>query len=134
MSRGSRRTGYEPEKFIPYVEQLLVERNETAREASLRAGLDRSALWRFIKKEMRPHRDACILLAQHFEVNPNEMLQAAGYDPIPLFNLSLTDPNEYPPEVKAVAQALTRIENAERRRTMCEAVGVLIDLAVDSTD
>lgn len=80
MVRASRRTGYEPERFIPYVKRLLEERNETAREASLRAGLDRSALWRFIRKGTRPHRDACILLAQHFGVNPNEMLQAAGYD------------------------------------------------------
>lgn len=50
--------------------------------------MDRGALWRFIKNETRPHRDACILLAQRFGVNPNEMLQAAGYDPIPLFDLS----------------------------------------------
>jgi len=133
MTRGSRRTGYEPEKFIPYVKQLLEERNETSREASLRAGLDRSALWRFIKKETRPHRDACILLAQHFEVNPNEMLQAAGYDPISLFDLSLADPDEYPPEVKAVAQALSRIEDLERRRAVCEAVGALVDLAAGAT-
>jgi len=128
MTRGSRRTGYEPEKFIPYVKQLLEERNETSRKASLRAGLDRSALWRFIKKEMRPHRDACILLAQHFGVNPNEMLQAAGYDPIPLFDLSLADPDEFPPEVKAVAQVLSRIEDPKRRRAVCEALWALVDL------
>lgn len=133
MSRRSRRAGYDPSVFIPYLRRLLAERNESYREASLGAGLDRSAVWRFIEQETRPHRDACILLAQHFGVNPNEMLQAAGYDPIPLFDLSLADPDEYPPEVKAVAQALARIEDPERRRAACEAVHVLVDLATGAT-
>jgi len=128
MSRGSRRTGYDPSVFIPYLRRLLAERNESYREASLGAGLDRSAVWRFVEQETRPHRDACILLAQHFGVNPNEVLQAAGYEPIPLFNLSLADPAEYPPEVKAVAGALARIEDPERRRAACEAVRALLEL------
>jgi len=129
MSRGSRRTGYDPSEFIPYLKRLLAERNESYRQASLGAGLDRSAVWRFMEQGTRPHRDACILLAQHFGVNPNEMLQAAGYEPIPLFDLSLADSDEYPPEVKAVARALARIEDPERRRAACEAVHVLVDLA-----
>jgi hypothetical protein len=133
MSRRSRRAGYDPEEFIPHLRRLLAERNESYREASLEAGLDRSAVWRFIEKGTRPHRDACILLAQHFGVNPNEMLQAAGYDPIPLFDLSLADPDEYPPEVKAVAQALARIKDPERRRAACEAVHALADLATGAT-
>jgi len=89
MSRGSRRTGYDPSEFIPYLKRLLAERNESYRQASLGAGLDRSAVWRFMEQGTRPHRDACILLAQHFGVNPNEMLQAAGYEPIPLFDNTL---------------------------------------------
>lgn len=133
MRRGSRRTGYDPSEFIPYLKRLLAERNESYRQASLGAGLDRGAVWRFIEQETRPHRDACILLAQHFGVNPNEMLQAAGYEPIPLFDLSLADPDEYPPEVKAVARALARIAEPERRRAVCEAVRVLLDLGAGAT-
>ena len=128
MSPSSKRTGYDPDKFVPFLRRLMEERNESYRETSLNAGLDRSAMWRFLNRKNRPHRDACILLAQHFEVNPNEMLQMAGYDPLPLFDLSLTDASEYPPEVKAVAQALTEITDLALRRRACELVREVIDL------
>jgi len=68
------------------------------------------------------------LLAQHFEVNPNEMLAVAGYDPIALFDLSLADPDEFPPEVKALAGALTEIPDVEKRRQLCTLLGALVDL------
>ncbi len=103
---------------------------ETYREAAIKAGLDRSAVWRLLHQGARPHRDACILLAQHFEVNPNEMLAAAGYEPIALFDLSLTTPGEFPPEVKALAQALTDIPDAGKRRRICTLLGALVDLMV----
>ena len=122
MSPGSKRTGYDPDMFVPFLRRLMEARNESYRETSLKAGLDRSAMWRFLNKRNRPHRDACILLAQHFEINPNEMLQMAGYDPLPLFDLSLADPDEFPPEVKAVAQALTDITDLALRRRACELI------------
>ena len=130
MTPQSRRYGFEPEKFIPYLKRLMEERDETSyRQTALDAGLDRSAVWRFVEKGTRPHRDACILLGQHFRVNPNEVLEAAGYDPIPIFDLSLIDPDEFSPEVKAVARALSGIEDADRRRAACRAVRVLIEMA-----
>jgi transcriptional regulator with XRE-family HTH domain len=130
MSPGSKRAGYDREQFVPFVRRLLEERNETYREAAIKAGLDRSAVWRFLNQGTRPHRDACILLAQHFEVNPNEMLAAAGYEPIALFDLSLADPGEFPPEVKALARALTEIPDAERRRLLCTLLATLVELIV----
>ena len=128
MSPGSKRAGYDPEQFVPFVTRMLEERNETYREAAIKAGLDRSSVWRFLNQRTRPHRDACILLAQHFEVNPNEMLAVAGYEPIALFDLSLANPGEYPPEVKALAQTLTGIVDAEKRRRLCTVLGTLVDL------
>ena len=69
MTPRSRRYGFEPEKFIPYLKRLMEERDETSyRQTALDAGLDRSAVWRFVEKGTRPHRDACILLGQHFRV------------------------------------------------------------------
>lgn len=127
MNPGSKRAGYDQEQFVAFLTRLLEERNETYREAAMRSGLDRSAVWRFLHQGKRPHRDACILLAQHFELNPNEMLAAAGYEPIPLFDLSLTDPGEFPPEVKALAQALTAIPDPARRR-LCTLLGALVDM------
>jgi transcriptional regulator with XRE-family HTH domain len=134
MSPGSKRAGYDQEQFVPFVQRLLAERNETYREAAIRAGLDRSSVWRFLNKGTRPHRDACILLAQHFEVNPNEMLAAAGYEPIALFDLSMADPDEYPPEVKALARALTEIPGAAKRRRLCTLLGALVDLVVGENE
>ena len=99
MNASSKRTGYDPDRFVPFLRQLMEDRNESYRETSLKAGLDRSAMWRFLSKRTRPHRDACILLAQHFEINPNELLQKAGYDPMPIFDLSLVVPDVYPPVV-----------------------------------
>ena len=130
MSPGSKRAGYDREQFVPFLRRLLEERNETYREAAIKAGLDRSSVWRFLNKGTRPHRDACILLAQHFEVNPNEMLAAAGYEPIALFDLSLVDPDEFSPEVKALARVLTEIPDPEKRRRVCTLLGALVDLVV----
>ena len=135
MSPGSKRAGYDREQFVTFVTQLLEERNETYREAAIKAGLDRSSVWRFLHKSTRPYRDACILRAQHFGVNPNEMLTAAGYDPMPLFDLSLADPNEHPPEVKALAQALTDVVDRERRRRLCRLLHELCHvLAIERDD
>lgn len=128
MSPGSKRAGYDPEPFVAFVTRLLEERNETYREAAMRAGLDRSSVWRFLHQEVRPHRDACILLAQHFQVNPNEMLALGGYEPIALFDLSLSSADEFPPEVKTLARSLTAIANIEKRRRVCMLLGELVDL------
>ncbi len=131
MSPGSKRAGYDPEPFVAFVTRLLEARNETYREAAMRAGLDRSSVWRFLHQEVRPHRDACILLAQHFQVNPNEMLALAGYEPIALFDLSLASPDEFPPEVKALAQALTGIADIEKRRRVCTLLNALVELVAE---
>ena len=100
-------------------------------EAAIRVGLDRSSAWRFLHQAARPHRDACILLAQHFEANPKEMLETAGYEPIALFEMSLADPAECPPEVKVLAQTLTDIPDAEKRRQPCTLLRSLVDLVME---
>jgi hypothetical protein len=43
------------------------------REASLKAGLDHQAIRRVLDGQ-RPNMTACILLGNHFGVNPNEFL------------------------------------------------------------
>lgn len=107
------------------LERLRQARNESYREASIAAGLDHGALHRFIKTNRRPNRESCIALAHHFEINPNEMLVAAGYEPLPWFDPSLTDPQNYPFEVKQVAEALLHIQNPGLRREVCQAMMTL---------
>ena len=68
---------YNPEPLRTRVEQLLAERNESYREAALRAGLDHQAVRRILSVGQRPAVQTCILLADHFDLNLNEFLEVA---------------------------------------------------------
>jgi hypothetical protein len=115
------------------LEELRLERNESYREASIAAGLDHGALHRFIKTDRRPNRESCIALAHHFDINPNELLVAAGYGPLPWFDPSLTDAHDYPFEVKQVAEALLRIRDLGFRRRVCGAMQALAEAMTRAT-
>ena len=107
------------------LEELRRARNESYREASLAAVLDNGALHRFIRGKRRPNRESCIALAHHFEINPNELLIAAHHEPLPWFDPSLTNAQDYPFEVKQVAEALLGIHDLRLRREACEAMQAL---------
>ena len=118
---------YDRQAFAEYLEHLRQAHNESYREESLRAGLDHGSLARYIKKKQRPTRESCIALADHFGINPNELLTRAGYDPLHFFDRSLADPTAYPPEVEEVASHLTRIKPSSRRWKVCQAVCELLE-------
>ena len=69
---------YNSKPFITRIHRLLEERNESYREAALASSSDHQALHRYLTGYRRPHMHACILLADHFGVNPNEFLQLAN--------------------------------------------------------
>jgi transcriptional regulator with XRE-family HTH domain len=73
---------YDPIRLGQVLDELRQGRNESYREASLNAGLDHGALRRYICDGRRPQRQALIALADHFGVNPNELLPLAGYPPM----------------------------------------------------
>jgi transcriptional regulator with XRE-family HTH domain len=123
---GVKKYEYTAEEFVPFVRQLVEESKQSMRQVSLGAGLDHSALYRYLNQGMRPNQDACIALAHYFEVHPNEMLQKAGYPPRAYFDLSLADPDEFSPEVKAVAQELMKIEDDAQRRRVAQTVLQLV--------
>jgi len=120
---------YDREAFAEYLEGLRQEANESYRGVSVAAGLDHGALRRYIKKHQRPTRESCIALADHFGVNPNELLTRAGYEPMHFFDRSLVDPAAYPPEVEDVASYLARMKPASWRRAVCRAVRELLEAA-----
>jgi len=117
---------YDRAALAEYLEGLRRNRNESFRQAALRSGLDHGALLRYIKKHQRPTRESCIALADHFGVNPNEILTRAGYDPLHFFDRSLLDPGALAPEVKEVAVYLNRLSPLSRRREVCQAVRELV--------
>jgi hypothetical protein len=120
---------YDRAAFSAYLEGLLENHNESMREASLKAGLDHGALCRFITKHQRPTRESCIAIADHFRLNPNEVLTRAGYDPMHFFDRSLIDPGALPPEVMALAEHLSHIEPLSRRRQLCQTIREMLELA-----
>jgi len=73
---------YDLEPLVRLLEHLRAERNESYREASLNAGLDLEAVRRYCVQRQRPQMQALIVLADHFGVNPNDLLEVAGYRPL----------------------------------------------------
>ena len=117
---------YDPQPFIARLEKLLQERNESQHEAALAAGLDHQALYRYFTAGRRPHMHACILLADHFGVNPNEFLQLAGYPPLKVFELQTASAEQLPPEAVDVALDLARIPDPGVRKAVAEAMRMLL--------
>jgi transcriptional regulator with XRE-family HTH domain len=117
---------YDPTRLVQVLDELRQARNESYREASLRAGLDHGALRRYICDHRRPQRQALIALADHFGVNPNELLPLAGYPPMKLFQRMVVDPDSLPSDIGALVEDLQRIPDHTQRRKLVEAVRVLL--------
>lgn len=117
---------YDPKPFIARIHHLLEERNESYREAALAASLDHQALHRYLTGYRRPHMHACILLADHFGVNPNEFLQLAGYPALKVFEIQTASADRLPPEAVDVALDLARIPDPGVRKAVAEAMRVLL--------
>ena len=123
--RGTRRDEYNPQPFIARLEQLLAERNETRREAALRAGLDHQTLRRYINGH-RPDRQSLLVLADYFEVNPNEFLRLAGYPPMKIFEVKTKSAEALPPEAVDVAMDIARIADPGTRKAVVQAIRTLL--------
>jgi len=117
---------YDPEPLVRMLEHLRHERNESYREASLRAGLDQEAVRRYCVRKQRPQMQALIVLADHYGVNPNELLQAAGYRPLLLFKRVEVDPDSLSSDVKELVDDLSQIADPVLRRRIVKAVRVLV--------
>ena len=70
--------GYRPEQFVDWLEPLLVSNGMSARQASLMAKLDPSAISRY-QRGSRPAVKACIAIGALFS-QENEALRAAQYE------------------------------------------------------
>lgn len=116
---------YDPEPLRQLLLELLRRTGESYRRASLAAGLPSNAISKYMKG-IRPSRHACVALADHFGVNPNEFLQAAGYEPLHFFDRSLVQPGELSPEVQELAAQLQEIKDPVTRRRVIEAMATLL--------
>jgi transcriptional regulator with XRE-family HTH domain len=124
---------YDAKRLAAVFKRLLEEHNESYREASLRAGLDHAAVGRYIREEQRPSRGSILVLADHFGVNPNDLLELAGYKPLAIFEREPADLEDLSPSVRALLDDLESIADPVLRRRLAEAVRLLIAGYLDDT-
>ena len=111
--------------MIARVRELLVKHNESYREAALDSGLDHQAVRRILAWK-RPNMITCILLADHYQVNPNEFLQLGSWPTLKTFDIQTASAENLPPEAVAVAKGIARIPNPGMRKAVAEAVLTLV--------
>lgn len=116
---------FDPEPLIARIKELLKKHNESYREASLRSGLDHQAIRRILSGQ-KPQMHICILLADHFGVNPNEILRLAGWPTLKAFDVSIVDAVNLPPEATEVALAVAKISEPGVRREVTDAILILM--------
>lgn len=116
---------FDPEPLIARIKELLKKHNESYREASLRSGLDHQAIRRILSGQ-KPQMHICILLADHFGINPNEMLHLAGWPTLKAFDVSVVDAVHLPPEATEVALAVAKISEPGVRREVTDAMLILL--------
>ena len=121
----ARRENYDPQPLIDRILELLEERNESYREASLASNLDHQAINR-IRSGKRPLIQNCIQLADHFEINPNELLMLAKWPPLKAFDIHAESVENLPPEAVEVAKDIAKIENPGIRREVAKAIRTLL--------
>lgn len=123
--RLARTEPYNPEPLIKRLDELLKQNKDSFREAALDSGLDHQAVRR-IRAGNRPQMHVCILLADHFGVNPNELLQLAGWPTLKAFDIHTESAEKLPPEAVDVAKEIARIPNPGTRKTVAEAILTLV--------
>ncbi len=123
--RQARMEPFNSTAFNQRLDELLRQHKDSFREASLKSGLDHQAIRR-IRAGYRPQMHVCILLADHFEINPNELLQLAGWPTLKAFDIHTESAENLPPEAVSVAKEIARIPNPGTRKTVADAILTLV--------
>jgi transcriptional regulator with XRE-family HTH domain len=116
---------YDPVPVVKRLKELLEQRNESYREAALATGLDHQAVRR-IFEGFRPSMPTCILLANHFDINPNELLDLSGQPTLKAFEIQTANAEHLPPEAVEVALRISMIKDPGTRKQVAEAIQVLL--------
>jgi len=109
------------------IRELLELRNESLRAAGLKAGLDHQFVRRIVNGE-RPNMIACIMLADYFGINPNELLQLAQWPTLKIFDIAHGNSHKHiSPESVDLALDLSEIESADSRRNLAGAFRTIVN-------
>jgi transcriptional regulator with XRE-family HTH domain len=125
QKRDAKAKKYKPEPFVARIDQLMAEKNISMRYTGMESGLDHQAIRR-IKSGRRPDMTYCILLANFFDINPNELLQLAEWPTLKAFDIKRATAENLPPEAVDVALDIAKIPDPRTRKQVAEAVRVLL--------
>lgn len=128
IASGRRRTKaktFNPKPFAARIDQLMGERNISMRQSGIESGLDHESIRR-IKAGDRPDMTYCILLANYFDINPNELLQLADWPTLNAFDIKRASAENLPPEAVDVALDIAKIPDPGTRKEVAKAVRVLL--------
>ena len=114
-----------PKPFAARLDQLMGERNISMRQTGIESGLDHESIRR-IKAGDRPDMTYCILLADYFDVNPNEFLQMADWPTLKAFDIKRASVENLPIEAVDVALDIAKIPDSGTRKEVAKAVRVLL--------
>lgn len=128
--RRTRDSGYDPQPFVTRLDELLKKNKESYREAALSSGLDHQAVRRILAGQ-QPSMTNCILLADHFRVNPNEFLALAGWPTLKAFETQAVSQEQLPPEVVEVALSLAKVTNPGTRKDIAASFLTLINKCIN---
>jgi transcriptional regulator with XRE-family HTH domain len=123
---GKKNLDYDLKPFQELLGNLLEEADESYRQAGMASGLSGTTVSNYMRGT-RPMRDACIALADHFGINPNKMLEAAGYEPLRIFERQRIDLSKVDPDTKRLLEKMEQITDPEIRKRVYEAIDVLLE-------
>jgi transcriptional regulator with XRE-family HTH domain len=116
---------YNPEPFLARIDALMAEKNLSMRYVGIESGLDHQAIRR-LKAGHRPDMTYCILLANFFDINPNELLELARWPTLKAFDIQRASAENLPPEAVDVALDIAKITDPGTRKQVANAVRVLL--------
>jgi transcriptional regulator with XRE-family HTH domain len=125
LKRTARDKTYNPKLFLARIDRLIEEKNMSMRYVGIESGLDHQAIRR-LKAGRRPDMMYCILLADFFDINPNELLQLAKWPTLKAFDIQRASAENLPPEAVDVALDIAKIPDPGTRKQVAEAVRVLL--------
>jgi hypothetical protein len=123
--RKAKEKTFNPKPFAARLDQLMGERNISMRQTGIESGLDHESIRR-IKAGDRPDMTYCILLADYFDVNPNEFLQMADWPTLKAFDIKRASVENLPTEAVDVALDIAKIPDPGTRKEVAKAVRVLL--------
>ena len=124
--RSAYKQPYDPTALVKRLTELMVKNNESYRETALRSGRDHQAVRRILSGQ-RPNMVTCILIAEHYGLNPNEFLALAGMPNLKVFDIQTESTKKLPVEAVDVAKAVARIQGPKKRKEVAQAILTMVN-------